>query len=256
MGACYGAGASQGPGALSPSKRLPGKGPVSTESAKQASFSPYPGLHSCVGLQDASPTDSWDPRTVTSRGPLPQLPSAHSPPEGRTTQPRPTPWVARILPDPAPPKKSWPADQAQAIKPERRAEAAPFQQPLHQQAASPRAHHSAGGPHPSQSHRQLPRGLRVKPPGIWVLLATFHMPMSGGHDALGPSPHSVDGSPVVKGLRCPRAALPEPQTHTGFPSYRAAVLLSEPQNAGNRRFHGANSDAPLPELHSVKTILH
>lgn len=162
-GTCYGAGASQGPGALCPSKRLPGKGPVSTGSAKQASFSPYPGLHSCVGLQEASPTDSWDPRTVTSRGPLPQLPSAHSPPEGRTTQPRPTPWVARILPDPAPPKKSWPADQAQAIKPEYRAEAAHFQQPLHRQAASLQAHHSTGGQHPSQSHHQLPCGLRVTP---------------------------------------------------------------------------------------------
>lgn len=162
-GTCCGAGASQGPGALCPSKRLPGKEPVSTGSAKQASFSPYPGLHSCVGLQEASPTDSWDPRTVTSRGPLPQLPSAHSPPEGRTTQPRPTPWVARILPDLAPPKKSWPADQAQAIKPEYRAEAAHFQQPLHRQAASLQAHHSTGGQHPSQSHHQLLCGLRVTP---------------------------------------------------------------------------------------------
>ena len=81
--------------------------------------------------------------------PPPQLPSAHSPSEGRTTQPRPTPWVARVLPDPAPPKKYWPTDQAQAMNTGHGAGAAHFQQPLRQQAAPLWAHHPTGSQHPS-----------------------------------------------------------------------------------------------------------
>ena len=50
-----------------------------------------------------------------------------------------------------------------------------------------------------------------------------------------PSPHS-GRQPWHERTRCPRAVLPEPETHAGFPSHRAAALLSETTKHGRSVF--------------------
>ena len=50
-----------------------------------------------------------------------------------------------------------------------------------------------------------------------------------------PSPHS-GRQPWHERTRCPRAVLPEPETHSGFPSHRAATLLSETTQHGKSVF--------------------
>lgn len=50
-----------------------------------------------------------------------------------------------------------------------------------------------------------------------------------------PSPHT-GRQPHRERTRCPRAVLPEPETHAGFPSHRAAALLSETTKHGKSVF--------------------
>lgn len=63
---------------------------------------------------------------------------------------------------------------------------------------------------------------------------------------MGPSPRSVDGSPVVKGLGALDLCFLSLRHALGSPHTEQQHSSLKPQNTGNRRFHGANGDAPLP----------
>lgn len=63
---------------------------------------------------------------------------------------------------------------------------------------------------------------------------------------MGPSPHGVDGSPVVKGLGAPDLCFLSLRHALGCPHTEQQRSSLKPQNTGNRRFRGANGDAPLP----------